>query len=241
MVHTVEEPYEFAPMLEEFKKNVSRKIEKLLQDQQEKILNDSRYEDLEIDTRILYGRVATAILDEAVEVEADLIVMGTTGASGLQRVLFGSKTTEVILQSKAPVLAVPESTEFNDIEHITFLTDYSDGDLKALEDTADLAELFSAEITVLHIAEDHNLQEEIMHRGFREIASSQIKHDSINFELMDSESFEAGVSEFLDLKPTSLLTMVRYRKPFFSNLFSKDHSKELGFYTRVPLLVLIGK
>lgn len=241
LVHTVEEPYEFAPMLEEFKQNVSRKVKKLLHDQKEKILKDSRYEDLEIDTRILYGRVATAILDEAIEVEADLIVMGTTGASGLQRVLFGSKTTEVMLHSKVPVLAIPESTEFNGIKHLTFLTDYNDWDIKALKETIDLAKLFDAEITVVHIAEEHNLKAEILHRGFQEIVSRQLKYKAMDFHLVTQESFEAGVTEFLDLKPTSMLTMVRYRKPFFSNLFSKDHSKELGFYTRVPLLVLIGK
>lgn len=241
MMHSIEEPYDFAPMLDDIRKQVNRKVKTLFGDKLEEIAKRSEYRDLEIETSIQNGRVSLAILEEAKLSKTDLIIMGTTGASGLQKVLFGSNASEVILQSKVPVLVVPKSSAYNELEHITFLTDYNDGDLRALQQTADLAGLFNSKITVLHIANKRNLKTETMHRGFREMASKQVNYKSLDFELVIQGHFIDGVADFLETHSTSLITMVRYKKPFFTKLLSRDHSKELGFYSKIPLLVLMGE
>lgn len=240
MVHTIEEPYNFAPLLEEYKQQVSRRVETLFNEQLAEIAEDEQYKDIEIDTRILHGRVAFAVLDEANETKADLIVMGTTGASGLTKLLFGTKTIEIILASRIPVLAIPAKSKFTGLKQITFLTDYNEGDLYELKKTADFAELFKSDISVVHIETDHNFKNEILFRGFKDIASKQVAHQSMQFELVTEFSFFTGVAAFLESNPTDMLTMVRYRKPFFSKMLNKDHSKELGFYSQVPLLVLVN-
>ena len=241
LVHSIEEPYDFAPMIEELRQSISRKVQSLFEELLDEIAEDSRYSDLKIETRILNGRIATAILDEAREIDADIIIMGTAGASGLKKVLFGSHTTEVIMHSPIPVLAVPEESHFNGLEHITFLTDYGNEDVKALGETATLGKLFNADISVVHIEKEHDLKAEIMFRGFKELVSKQIPYSSMDFELIIQDTFDAGVGEFIKSNNTSLLTLVRYKKPFFSSLFNKQHSREFGFYTNVPLLVLIGE
>lgn len=241
MMHTIEEPYDFAPMLEDIRKQVNRKVKTLFKDKLEEIAKRSEYSELDIDTSIQNGRVSLAILEEAKLSKADLIVMGTTGATGLQKVLFGSNASEIILQSKVPVLVVPKNSGYNGLEHITFLTDYNDGDLKALQETADIAGLFNSKITVLHIAKERNLKTETMHRGFIDMATKQLNYKDMDFELVIQNNFIAGVADFLETKTTSLITMVRYKKPFFSKLLSRNHSKELGFYSKLPLLVLMGE
>jgi len=240
LVHTIEEPYDFAPLLDEYMRQVRRKVETLFHELKDEIREDETYKNLEIETRILMGRVAFAVKEEADEWNADLIVMGTTGASGLSKVLFGSKTTEIILQSGIPVLAIPQNSRYKGLDHITFLTDYNEGDLDALEKTAKLGKAFNSELSVLHIEVEQDLKSEAMFRGFQELAKEKIKYEPMKFELMIQHSFIAGIADFLETQQTSLLTMVKYDKPFFSNLLSKSHSKELGFYTKVPLLIWIG-
>ena len=53
------------------------------------------------------GRVANAIVDRAKRWRADLIVMGTHGRRGLDRVLLGSNAELVVRYSTVPVLLVP--------------------------------------------------------------------------------------------------------------------------------------
>jgi nucleotide-binding universal stress UspA family protein len=53
------------------------------------------------------GPVAQAILDAAERYGADLIVMGTHGRTGLQRVLLGSVAEAVLRRAPVPVVVVP--------------------------------------------------------------------------------------------------------------------------------------
>lgn len=72
----------------------------------------SRLADLELPSRFRVevvpdGFVAHAILDAAERFGADLIVMGTHGRTGLQRVLLGSVAEAVLRRSRVPVMVVP--------------------------------------------------------------------------------------------------------------------------------------
>lgn len=61
-----------------------------------------------VQTRVVEGtRVCDAIDDEACRIEADLIVMGTHGRTGLAHLLRGSVAEATLRQAPCPVLTVP--------------------------------------------------------------------------------------------------------------------------------------
>jgi nucleotide-binding universal stress UspA family protein len=60
-------------------------------------------------TMITEGLPREAILQASAEVEADLIVMGTRGRTGLARVLLGSVAEHVVRHSLVPVLTIRET------------------------------------------------------------------------------------------------------------------------------------
>jgi nucleotide-binding universal stress UspA family protein len=59
-----------------------------------------------IEYRLLEGDPATVITETAEETEADLIVMGTHGRTGLARIVMGSVAEEVLRHAPCPVLTV---------------------------------------------------------------------------------------------------------------------------------------
>ena len=58
--------------------------------------------------KLLVGDPATAIVDTADEENADFIVMGTHGRTGLTRLLMGSVAESVIRRAKCPVLTIKQ-------------------------------------------------------------------------------------------------------------------------------------
>lgn len=62
--------------------------------------------DLEIETKVLEGRPGAEIVRFAEEEGIDLIVIGTKGKKGLERLLLGSVAEEVIRSSPCKVLVV---------------------------------------------------------------------------------------------------------------------------------------
>jgi len=62
---------------------------------------------IECRTAAVEGYAPLEIVTEAEKWEADLIVMGTHGRSGIRRVIFGSVAEHVLRKTSAPVLVVP--------------------------------------------------------------------------------------------------------------------------------------
>ena len=61
---------------------------------------------LEVTAKVASGDPAHEILRAAAEVDADLVVMGTHGRTGLTRLLLGSVARNVILHTHASVLVM---------------------------------------------------------------------------------------------------------------------------------------
>jgi nucleotide-binding universal stress UspA family protein len=65
-----------------------------------------RAKGLTVEVIVREGYPATVIEEEAVELDADLIVIGTRGLSGLKHLLLGSIAERVVQKSPCPVLTV---------------------------------------------------------------------------------------------------------------------------------------
>ena len=60
----------------------------------------------DIETKVLVGDVAEEIIRYAEESGMDMIVMGTHGYKGLEKVMFGSVAEKVVRSSPCPVLTI---------------------------------------------------------------------------------------------------------------------------------------
>jgi nucleotide-binding universal stress UspA family protein len=70
-----------------------------------------RAKGLTVETAVSEGYAATAIVEEAVARDADLIVIGTHGLSGIKPLLLGSIAERVVQKAPCPVLTVKTPRE----------------------------------------------------------------------------------------------------------------------------------
>jgi nucleotide-binding universal stress UspA family protein len=100
------------------------------------------------------GAAAAGIVEAAGG--ADLLVMGTHGRGGFERLLLGSTTEKVIRTAPCPVLTVPPHVEGAPIDvpaafkRIVCATDFSPSSGKALQYALSLAQEADARLTLLH-------------------------------------------------------------------------------------------
>lgn len=62
--------------------------------------------DVEVETRVLEGSPSRVIVEHAQPDECELVVMGTHGRGGIDRLLLGSVTERVVRHAPVPVLTV---------------------------------------------------------------------------------------------------------------------------------------
>ena len=100
-----------------------------------------------------YG-AAAAIVSRARTLDADLIVMGTHGRTGLDRALLGSVAEKVLRKAPCPVLTVPTRVREAvplEFDRIVCAVDFSKKSAAELEYAVGLAERSGARLTVLHV------------------------------------------------------------------------------------------
>lgn len=68
-----------------------------------------RKQPVQVEVRMRQRGVAEDLLQVAADVQADLIVVGTHGRTGLRRVLLGSVAEAVVRHATMPVLVVPQA------------------------------------------------------------------------------------------------------------------------------------
>ena len=78
-------------------------------DENMKAFVEENFQGVEAEGKVLVGYASEEILRHSVEDGCDLIVMGTHGRKGIDRILFGSVAEKVVMHSPLPVLTIRPS------------------------------------------------------------------------------------------------------------------------------------
>jgi nucleotide-binding universal stress UspA family protein len=107
--------------------------------------------------------VHAEILVQAERVGADLLVMGTHGRSGFERLFLGSTAEKVLRKARCPVMTVPPGAPDAmprgpvPFTRILCAVDFSESSKLALDYAMSLAQEAKAALTVAHVIETHPL------------------------------------------------------------------------------------
>jgi nucleotide-binding universal stress UspA family protein len=141
-------------------------------------------EGLGIQTEVLIeaGEPARRIVDCAATLPADLIVMGTHGHSGFDRLMLGSVTEKVLRRAACPVLTVPPAAvTAAKVPYTRVLCpiDFSDSSLAAFQFAASIAQESDAQLTLLNVIDwppdDELLVEHTDPPGIRELVEQRAR------------------------------------------------------------------
>lgn len=116
-------------------------------------------------TQIAEGNTAAEILRHAAEHNADLVVMGTHGRSGFDRLTLGSVAEKVLRKAPCPVLTVPPgaaraATDVA-VQRILCPTDFSACSEQAMDFALALADRANAAVTALHVIDTIDARPEL--------------------------------------------------------------------------------
>ncbi len=114
------------------------------------------------DLVVQQGNASDAILSFVEVRRMELVVMGTHGRRGLDRLVLGSTTDRVMRRASCPVLVASDPRHNamcigpdgrHRLNRILYCTDFSTNSERALEYSMSLAKEYGAELTLLHVAE----------------------------------------------------------------------------------------
>lgn len=216
------------------KENAEKKFEKFIK----KVKSISENPKHEFKTIITYDLILKAVKEEVAKHDIDIIVLGTKGKTGSASVLFGTNALTLMEGVKeCPVLAVPEDLDMEPPKEIVFPTDYKDPfKQRELVYLIDIALAHKAHISILHVKESKQLnQQQLDGKALLVSILSEVDH---SFHELEDVGVQAGINTFIEVRKSDMIAFINHKHSFFSNLFSKPLVKKLGYYSKVPVLVL---
>lgn len=99
---------------------------------------------------------ATLIVEAVARVGADLVVMGTHGRHGFERLLLGSVAERVVRTARCPVVTVPPpsvTTSALPFKRVVCAVDFSDSSTNAVHFARTLAQESNSTLTLVHVLE----------------------------------------------------------------------------------------
>lgn len=187
-----------------------------------------------------FETLISGIKELIVERDIDLVIMGTKGATGAKKILFGSNTVQVFREIKFPVLAIPSHFDYVIPREILFPTDLEvDFNKEQLEILRAIAKLHTSKINALHVSTGYGLSE--AQERNKTLLPNFFKRMAYEFHDIEDMEIPAAINKFQEEHAVNMLVMINNKQSFFENLFFKDTINQIGIYLNLPFLVIPSK
>ncbi len=127
------------------------------------------------------GSVYKEIIVKSLDVQADLIVMGTHGNTGFQEFWLGSNANKVVSSAKCPVLTIRDDARSTDFKMIVVPMDTSFESRQKIPVAIDLAEALKASIHILGVSTGKDKEAEHVINNYSRQAINSIEDHNISW------------------------------------------------------------
>jgi len=168
--------------------------------------------------------------------KADMIIVGTHGATGLK--LFGSISSEIIFKASAPVLAIPPRYRYRKLKTIVYSSDLKNL-VNELRCIAPFAGPEKAVIEILNlnfgngnakpIIDEKDLVKQVKYKKIKVIVQKERPGLTIIEQLQ----------RYLKNHKPQILVMFPEERSLFDKLFVRSKTEELVYQIKLPLLTFL--
>ncbi|PXX26486.1 universal stress protein [Arenibacter sp. ARW7G5Y1] len=165
--------------------------------------------------------------------DADVVCIGTKGASGLKKILFGSNAADIIENSSIPVLTIPEFARYKGIQNIVYSSDFYNLD-KELDIIIPFAKLLDSWIQILHIDKDNEGYEGDLKQKEMNLRQD-FSYQKIKLTELKINSVILGINKFVTDVDADMVIMFTHHTNFLEKVFQKSVTQNTAFQTSIPL------
>jgi nucleotide-binding universal stress UspA family protein len=194
------------------------------------------FKGVEVEDSVQFHKAYDGIIDESKKQQADLIVMGSKGTSGLEEMLVGSNTEKVVRNSDIPVLVIKQDVDNFKIENIVFASDFEQKSKVTFQNILNFTKLFNARLHLLKINTIHNFET-------TKESSDAIRNFINEFDLGDytlniynDASIEAGILNFSNVIDADIILLNTSGRRGLAHLFTGSIGEDLANHAKLPVI-----
>lgn len=204
-------------------------------DRLHKLVVSDKMKGVNIDFEVKIGTAFHNIISEITDYEADLIIMGTKGCSGLEEFFIGSNAEKVVRFAKCPVITIPDETDFNIIKHIGFAINFEDEQKHVVALLKSYQKIFNAKLHLVWINTLHTIEnEEGIMKQLEDFAK---KYEIENYSTHSYKAIteEQGILSFAFHENIDMIALATHGFKGLAHLFLGSIAEDVVNHSKIPV------
>ncbi len=198
-------------------------------------LHDSNLPSEKITQRIVYGIPSEKIVEIANSVKANMIVMGTQGASDMIGKWLGTNAQTVMKTAECPVFTIPKKGLIENPKKILYAADFKLNEISAIEKLLYMAKPLGASCKVVHIHEkfEPNIGH-IIEETIKEI-EDKFKNKDIKIMQLKRDDIVDGLESYIKTYKPDLLALAVHEKSFLRKILDTSITQHFIQEGKLPM------
>ncbi len=213
---------------------------KLAEQKFEAFLDKPYLEDIKVTPLVKHFKVWSEVNEVANEHQANLIVMGSHGASGVKEVLVGSNTEKVVRHSDIPVLVIKHNPILLDFENGVFASDFTDEAITPYLNARKTFGKLGAKMYLVYVnSPDGNFRStiEIDKRISLFLKKADGDLDNLeNVHVVSDYSIEKGILNFANTIGADLIAVATHGRKGLAHFFEGSISEDIANHSTLPVM-----
>lgn len=213
---------------------------KLAEKRFNEFLDKDYLDGLSVTPIVKHFKVFSEVNEVAKEQQADLIVMGSHGSSGLKEFFVGSNTEKVVRYAEIPVLVIKHNPILTEFDNVVFACDFSEDAVAAYLNAKRMCDSLKAKMHLIYVnlpSESFKSTAEIEAKvsGFLKKADGDLEGLS-NVAYVNDYTVEKGITSFSNKVGADLIAIATHGRKGLAHFFEGSISEDLANHATLPVM-----
>ncbi|WP_397363039.1 universal stress protein [Olleya sp. R77988] len=213
---------------------------KLAEKRFNEFLEQDYLEGVNITPIVKHFKVFSEVNDVAKEHDADLIIMGSHGSSGLKEIFVGSNTEKVVRHAEVPVLVVKNKPTALSFDNVVFASDFSENTVTPYINASKLFDKLGSNMHLVSVntpGDNFNSTSEM-----EKIVASFLQKADGNLDKLSEVKFindytvEKGVLNYANVSGADVIAVATHGRTGFAHFLSGSISEDIANHSSLPVV-----
>ena len=213
-------------------------------------LADKRFQDfldrdylegINVQTTVQNYKLFHEIDSVAQEFNADLIVMGSHGSSGLREVFVGSNTEKVVRNSEIPVLVIKNRMGDEPMNKVVFANDFDKNNVKSFLKARNLFSALDVEMQMVYVntpgdgfRSTQEMEEKVVEFFIEANVNGEFDVNDVKY--YSAYSIEEGIFTYSNKVDADLIAIPTHGRKGLAHFFTGSISEDLVNHSELPVI-----
>jgi len=206
-----------------------------------KLAEDTMFEGVKVRQELRMGTPFHGMRTIITEHKVDLVVMGTSGRTGLEGMIIGSNTEKVVRHAQCAVLTVQKKPARPDFKNIVYATAMGKDEEIFARVVKRAQEMYDATVHLVRINTPGNFQRDAIVKQYMKDFAKKLMLKNYTINIFNDFSEEEGIIYFADSINADMIAMATHGRTGFAHVLAGSIAEDVVNHSKRPVLTFVVK